>query len=289
MSIGRGAPWIVVVAALAALAACGRQMQQQDERGASSSTLLVSDRLAQARVFFAHQSVGENIIDGLVSMQEGDGPRRLNVMELGGAASVPGPSFLHARLGVNGDPRSKTDAFVRALEGGLGERVDIAFQKYCFVDIEASSNVDAIFDYYRASIDRLENEFPHVTFVHVTAPVTAVESGPKALIKKLIGRTPDNYADNFARERFNERLRHEYGGRRPLFDLAALEASRDRSAPERVTLGGTTGYALLPEYTSDGGHLNEPARKRVASALLSFLSGVLDSRPHGEGIAASGL
>ena len=31
-------------------------------------------------------------------------------------------------------------------------------------------------------------------------------------------------------------------------------------------------YSMAPEYTTDGGHLNETGRKRVAEQLLIFLA-----------------
>jgi len=261
--------------------ACGGSMRQQVQ----SDTLLrdlpdsAFARLGQARIFFAHQSVGGNIVDGVRAVLKEDPRLTLNIVDLQGANAATGPFFAHARLGTNGAPRSKTDAFAATLEGGLGDRVDVAFQKYCFVDIGDPTDVQQVFEYYREAIRRLHQRFPRVTIVHVTAPIVAVQSGPKAIIKKLLGRMPDHYADNMRREQFNDLVRREYGGREPIFDLAAIESARPDGGRETIRFGGATSYAMLPDYTTDGGHLNDEAKKRVATDLLAFLAHVLERTP----------
>lgn len=232
-------------------------------------------RLAASRVFFAHQSVGQNIVEGVTALQHDGQPLGLRIVDATAGMPPEGPFFAHARLGKNGDPRSKTDQFIAALESG--DRVDIAFQKYCYADIDATTDVDRVFDYYRAAVDRVHTRFPRVVLVHVTVPLMQVQAGPKAEIKKLLGRMPDHYADNIARERFNSRMRQTFGSREPLFDLAAIESSRPGEAPRPIHFRGQTLFALLPESTSDGGHLNEGMQKRVATELLLMLGRLTES------------
>jgi hypothetical protein len=228
-------------------------------------------RLARSRVFFAHQSVGQNIVEGLEGLQSASGVQSLRIAKLEESTPANAPAFIHARLGTNGDPKGKTDAFVAALENGLGNSVDIALQKYCFVDFDANTDVYAVFNYYRASMERLQQRFPKLTILHVTAPIVVVQSGPRAMVKKWIGRTPDYYPENAVREAFNELMRTHYARGGKLFDLAALEASKPGSAPEPILFQGRRLYTLLPDYSTDGGHLNDGAQRRVASALVSFL------------------
>jgi hypothetical protein len=232
-------------------------------------------RLAQARVFFAHQSVGANIVEGIKVLQNEQGSAVLNVIDMSAAENAPSGFFAHARLGVNGDPKGKTDAFVSALEGGLGGRLDVAFQKYCFADIDERTDVPALFENYRQAMIRLHHEFPHLRIVHMTTPLVQAQGGPKAVVKKIIGRAPDHYEANMARERFNALLRQEYQGREPLFDLSSLEASDPSGTLEPLHFRGATVLQLRPEYTSDGAHLNSDTAKRVAAALLVTLSEVI--------------
>ena len=57
-------------------------------------------------------------------------------------------------------------------------------------------------------------------FVHVTVPLTAAQSGLKSLVKRPMGRAPDNVR----LEEYNQLLRRTYAGREPIFDLARLES-----------------------------------------------------------------
>jgi hypothetical protein len=251
---------------------------QRHSREASlvQSALQAANALNGAHMLFVHQSVGENVMDGVAALEQDRPGQPLRIVDLKNAV-VPetGGFFAHARLGRNGDPRGKTDAFVKALEGGLGDRLDVAFQKYCFVDVDEHTDVDALFDNYRAAMIRVHREFPRLRIVHVTVPLVHVQSGPKAVIKRWIGRTPDHYEDNFARERYNTLMRREYAGREPVFDIAALESSRPGQPREAFRFQGRDLYELRAEYTTDGAHLNANAAKRVASELLILLSDVV--------------
>jgi len=129
-----------------------------------------------------------------------------------------------------------------------------------------------VFGYYQKTMARLRAEFPGVIFVHVTTPLVAVQSGPRAALKLLLGRDPGRYGGNFARERFNDLMRDAYRGREPLFDLAAIESTRPEGSREAIRSGNRRGYALVPAYTTDNSHLNEVGRRRVAEELLVFLA-----------------
>ena len=253
---------------------CGERVDPQPSVE-SPQAARATEALGHAKVFFAHQSVGENIVDGLATLRTESGSQGLKLIDMRTAKDASGGFFAHAKLGTNGDPKGKTDAFVSALEGGLGREVDIAFQKYCFADILADTDVKELFEYYKQGMNRVHQEFPDLRIVHVTAPLVHVQSGPRAVIKRLIGRIPDHYDENLTRGRFNALMRKEYQGREPLFDLAAIEASRPGQTPEPFQFRGSDIYELRPEYTTDGAHLNEAARTRVASELVTFLSGIL--------------
>jgi hypothetical protein len=274
--------FVVLVAAPLLASACGtpRQRETGEDRVAGEVGAALR-ALGNARIFFAHQSVGGNIVDGMKSVQQVVGSTAMNIVDLEGVPSSA-PFFAHARLGENGDPKGKTSAFLTTIESGLGNRLDLALQKYCFADIDATTDVQKLFDNYKASMLRLHAEFPRLTVAHVTAPIVRVQSGPKAFIKLTLGRAPDHYEDNIARERFNDLMRREYQGREPLFDVAALEASRLDSPPDAIAFGGAKVHGLRPEYTDDGAHLNEEAQKRVASAFILFLQRTVAGAAHGK-------
>jgi len=222
-------------------------------------------------VWFAHQSVGANVIEGLAGLAARTGaPLRL-VEGPPDVAGAPG-TWAHAYVGENGAPRSKLDAFVRSLdEAGRGP--DVALLKLCYVDFHEGTDPAALLEAYRTALAGLQIRHPRTTFVHVTVPLTAPDRWPRALAKRLLGRE-GSAARNARRERYNALLRDAYAGREPLFDLAALEARCPDGIPATEPWRGREVPALCPAYTDDGGHLNAAGRERAARALLAIVAAV---------------
>ncbi len=90
--------------------------------------------------------------------------------------------------------------------------------------------------------------------------------------RRALGKAPGGYADNIRREQFNELMRREYTGREPIFDLAAVESTAPDGARQTFEFQGQRGLALFPPYASDGRHLGEAGRRRVAEELLVLLA-----------------
>jgi hypothetical protein len=266
-----GLSMALAVAALGG--ACGPQTAIQ-ENPAMSSFREVPDsawaQLGRKRIWFGHQSVGGNIMQGVAELAGREAKLGLRILD--GSPADSAGVFAHGLVGRNGEPGVKTDDFARALEGGAGARLDIAFHKYCYADIVDTTDVERIFAHYRDTMARLKGEFPNVVFVHVTSPLVSVQGGPRAALKKFLGQAPGRYESNFRRERFNQLMRAEYGGREPLFDLAAVESTRPDGTREAISLGGRTAFALHSGYTADGSHLNERGRRKAAEELLAVLA-----------------
>ena len=233
--------------------------------------------LGARRIFFGHQSVGANIMEGVAGLVAAEPRPGLRVVTDPGALDAGG-AFLHGPVGRNQDPGAKTDDFAARVEGPLAGRLDVAFHKYCYVDVNAATDVPALFERYRRTMERLAAGHPGVTFVHVTVPLVTVPAGTTASLKRMLGRTPGRATDNLARQRFNELMRGAYAGREPLFDLAAIESTRPDGSRETFGSGADRAYALVPAYASDGSHLNEAGRRRVAEELLVFLARLPASR-----------
>lgn len=213
------------------------------------------ETVAQRRVFFAHQSVGANILEG--------------VRELAGRGGVR-VRIDDTYVERNGEPLRKLANFADAL--GEGSRYDIALVKFCYVDVNAATDAAALFARYRAAIDQLRKRNPRTTFVHVTLPLTTVQTGMKALAKRALGRDPSGTVENVRREQYNALLRKTYAGREPLFDLARLESTGPDGAAVTVSWHHAVAPALSPAWTDDGGHLNEAGRLRAARELLRVLA-----------------
>ena len=234
--------------------------------------------LKNYRIFFGHQSVGGEIIKGVEELVSHDGDHDLTVIEIDGRP-IPdgGQGIFHDHLGKNEFPDTKNAAFTKVVSDAKG-KIDIAFFKYCFIDINDRTDVNRMFTRYRDTMAELKRAYPNVTYIHVTAPLTTVQTGPKAWIKRVLGRPLGGYVENRKRNEYNDLLRRQYMGKEPLFDLAAVEARFPDGKPSTYEYEGKYYYTLNTMYTYDGAHLNERGRIKVADELLVFLSKLAEKR-----------
>jgi hypothetical protein len=222
------------------------------------------------RIWFGHQSVGGNILDGLRELGAGTSAP-LHIVGSRTATDAR-PALYEFHIGENGRPETKMADFAAAL-APLGDTASgVALFKYCFLDITPGTNVDALFAQHRATVRALQAQHPHLTFVHVTAPLTRDETGPKRLLKQLLGK-PTTRDANRRRNAFNAMLRREFASE-PIFDLARVESTRPDGARAAFTAGGDSVFTLAPEYTDDGGHLNAAGRRAAAAELVATLARV---------------
>jgi len=230
--------------------------------------------LTDSKVFFGHQSVGMNIMDGIRDIAATKNVANLSIVEARSADKMQSPGLYHAYVGQNTDPLSKVRDFESILRSGVADAVDVAFLKFCYVDFDETTDVAAIFAAYRDTMNKLKADYPKLKMVHFSAPLTAKETGIKATVKQLIGRKSWSDTSNTVRQVFNQFMRAEYEGKEPFFDIAMVEAS-DASGMARLSgAGASTFYLLRPEYTNDGGHLNDEGRRRAASWLAAVLAAI---------------
>jgi hypothetical protein len=233
-------------------------------------------KLAEQKFYFGHQSVGFNILDGIADVMKAYPQITLNIEETQAVADFQAPLFGHSRVGQNNDPQAKIDAFAKVLEQGVGEKVNMAFLKFCYVDFEPQTDPQKVFNAYMTRMNQLKQEFPEVTLIHFTAPLSvSLQSGPKAWVKKVLGTPPWDAAENIKRNQYNVLLKAEYAGKEPIFDLAESESTFPNGKRSSFKVDGKEYYQLVKEYTDDGGHLNERGRKIVAERLLLFLANLV--------------
>ena len=228
-------------------------------------------RLGGSRLFFGHQSVGGNLIEGIQEVLAANPHIPLRVVETADASLMRASGLYHARIGQNGAPDSKLNAF----KGIVADMADsgTAMLKYCYVDITGETDPEALFQAYRHTVDSLKAAHTALTIVHMTLPLVADRGLWFHLRTVLRGNTSDREL-NLTRQRYNERMRAAYGGREPLFDLAALESLGPDGRVASVRYRGRQVPTLAPQWTSDGGHLNQAGRRRMAEAFLATLAGL---------------
>jgi hypothetical protein len=228
------------------------------------------DKLAQKKIFFGHQSVGFNILDGINDVMKAVPGIKLYVKETTALSDYNSPVFAHARVGKNMDPISKCVDFKRIMDSGIGDRVDIAGFKFCYIDIDRNTDINLLFNYYSESMDYLQKKYPNVRFFHCTVPLTSKETSITGRIRRFIGNSSwdDN---NVRRNEFNKLMVNKFKDTNMLFDIGRLEASDEGNNLCTFSRDNTVCLVMNIKYTSDGGHLNETGRRLVGINLLKLL------------------
>jgi hypothetical protein len=69
-----------------------------------------------------------------------------------------------------------------------------------------------------------------------------------------------------------ELLIKQYEGKEPIFDIAKIQSTYPDGNRCTFSKFGERYYSMVPGYFSDGGHLNETSRKKVAEQFLILLA-----------------
>ena len=176
----------------------------------------------------------------------------------------------YAFIGQNEKALLKIQDFDAKMRSGIDRQVDVAMMKFCYVDITASTDIEPLFASYRRTVAPLKQDFPKVTFTHVTVPLMTDQrllSKPK---NRLTGSSSDSAAYNAyntASERLNALIRHEYADDH-LFDLAAIESTAPDSNHAFGTYRGQQFYRLYDGYAPDSGHVEGGSTPVAATAWL---------------------
>jgi hypothetical protein len=212
----------------------------------------ISKGVTNLKIFFAHASVGDNILRGLSALHSSNSAKY--PLMLKGSGDTPpsttskGTIYEYSR----GNPgwALKISSFETYVKNGWkAPTVDLAMNKFCYVDPTAD------WPAYRDSMLALEAQYPGTKFVYWTMPIMTATDSNAVL-----------------RSQFNQKLRDWIASQnnKIFFDLADIEAWSPDGQQQTFTSQGQTYQKLYAEYTSDGGHLNDSGAKRAANALYSL-------------------
>ena len=228
------------------------------------------------RIFFGHQSVGENILGGVRAVCS-DFP----IFSLSDQSLSRAPwGLYHKSLGVNREPASKLEAFRQIVER-TGEYFDVAMMKLCYIDVDRDTDPQSLFSRYCLMVNEVENAYPHICLIHITVPIRTLRLGLRSNIRLLAGRRIGACEAALRRDEYNDLLRGEFASSGKLFDLARIESTRRDGKVNEVRYPGGRVSSLLPELTTDGGHLNETGASLVATHLIELLNRHMPSNPRG--------
>jgi len=229
-------------------------------------------KLSKKKIYFGHQSVGFNIIDGVKDLMKENNEIKLNIKETSNRADFESGILAHSRVGKNTEPKSKIDNFAELMDNGIGNTADIAFLKFCYVDVNGKTDVKKVFEEYKNKMKELEKKYPKTTFIHLSVPLRTTKENLRTKLKKLFGSTDIwEYNENKNRNALNDLLAKEYAQSGKFFDIAGIESTYPDNKRATFTCENKTYYTMVPEYTYDGGHLNETGRKKIAEQLLFLL------------------
>jgi hypothetical protein len=237
-------------------------------------------KLSEKKIYFGHMSVGYNIVDGIKDIMKSNPAVRLNIKETMDPGNFQNGVFAHSQNGENAEPKTKVDAFVKTMDGGVAKQADIAFFKFCYVDFNKDTDVPDLFNYYTSAMDSLKKRYPKIIFAHLTVPITTegesldLKTKIKDFIKSIIGRETVkdmNISGNIKRGEFNALVRNKYD-RKYIIDIEQFESTSDDGRLHANKKAGGNHAVMAPEYTSDGGHLNERGRLWVADKVLVRLT-----------------
>ena len=231
------------------------------------------EKLAQKKIYFGHHSVGANIIDGIKDLMKENPNIKLNIVKTANESDFKVGLFAHSGVGKNGDPKSKMLGFAKVLNSGIGEKADAAALKFCYVDILLETDVDGMLGEYSDSVAELKKKYPDLKIIHFTTPLMVQKTTWKHLVKKILSiKDPWRYGSNIKRNEYNQKLVEKYQDKDPILDIAMIESTYPNGSRCAFKADGKTYFSLVPEYTYDGGHLNEVGRKKVAEQLLLLLA-----------------
>ncbi len=231
-------------------------------------------RLADARIFFAHQSVGGNVLEGVTDILRERPDIRLNIVEIKDSLPADVPGLYHANVGRNGEPSTKLAEFSQIVDADTA--ADIALLKYCYADFRHGTDARQLFAEYEQRVSELRAKNPDVKIVHRTVPLVS-DAGTLRHLAAVVRKKPPAREVNLIRHEFNELMRAAYQGKEPFFDLARLEATDAQGNAVTVRFKGQTIPVLNTAWTYDGGHLNETARRRIAEAFLAQLVSIYEA------------
>ncbi len=237
------------------------------------------DAVRTKKMLFGHASIGGQIVEGLRTLAS-QNPSRYAMTFKEDPPALTSPALAFPYIGPNGNPFDKITRFKNKIEstdanGNVwGNVLDIAYFKFCYVDIGTNSDVNQIFTEYINSVKNLQAQYPNCQFIYFTVP--------------LEGKLDYEYdmIQNKNRHQLNELIRNyvkQNGGY--LYDLADLEAYDDSGVYQTFEYQGATypkawfvpnNYANDGWTTDDGAHLNSKGKEHLALAMWKLWVSVVD-------------
>ena len=270
----------MLIMLISVLMMAGCAIDDQTEKNIMNDPSLQAELriLSTMRIFFGHQSVGANIVEGIHDLLKHHKEIPFTMVRLSDSNKTTTSFFCEANVGYNTNYESKCNGFVDVVEHTFAGNVDIAIFKFFYIDISHTTDIHQMLTYYKVTIDSLKERCPRTTFVYVTDPLVYQKPWWKRVILWVLQKDDYSVEDNIRRNEFNRLLLQQFAGK-PVFDLAAVESTYPDGSKESFNFNGNTYDALVPMYTDDGGHLNRLGRIVVARSMIKMLAHLATVQP----------
>lgn len=229
----------------------------------------------KARLLFGAQSLAADIVKGIPLAFSSAHIAKPKITSWNRAMNTRGPLVATAKIGNNGNPRSKLRAFAELVNDAPRGSVDVALMAFSYQDITAETDVERLFDDYAETMESIQSANPDILFLYATTPVSTANSWravDQATVMGLRDVDQPVWQDNIARERLNSFIRDQYGPTGRLFDIAALQA-RIGGGKVAAKIHETQYYYVMnPELSSDGKQLNKRGSTQLADALMRLVA-----------------
>lgn len=208
--------------------------------------------IARQRYYFAHASVGANILEGCNALNANDWSKYCLTLKTTNS-SVPESTIggtIYEYPHGNPGWLKKIRSFETEVKRGWHDPIiDVAMYKLCYIDQKTDWRA------YLDSMVNLEAQYPNTRFVYWTIPLTT--SGD---------------TNGILRVKFNANLRDWIStqNNKILMDIADIEAWSPAGEHQTFNYKGVSYDHLYSGYTTDGGHLNSTGSERAATALYSI-------------------
>src|SRR5688500_17131655 len=126
----RGALVPTLLFCLMTIAGCGQPGSDQETSMPASLTAAEIAAVANQRIVFAHQSVGNDILNGVQALTQQQG-QALPIVE---ASQAPQQwqGIAHFKVGENGKPEGKIEQFAATMNANAFADADVAMLKLCY-------------------------------------------------------------------------------------------------------------------------------------------------------------
>ena len=151
---------MVVLGLIIAINGCGDKMSKEKVQYGKIDEIPKElwQKLSHKKIYFGHQSVGYNILEGVQELMKENKNITLNVIETEKPPAT-GDGFLsHSPIGDNFHPLTKIEDYKKKIIENFGGDLDIALLKFCWVDINAQSNIEGLFNDYKKNHCRTQGQ-----------------------------------------------------------------------------------------------------------------------------------